>query len=220
MNISISSGAVRVLNTLEEAGFEAYVVGECVRDSILGRKPFGWDVTTNATLEDLKTVLPEAEVFSEKFGVVRLEYIEEAKVEGEVVEVGVIVDVAPYRKEAKYVEGLLVDSTRAETIEDDLSHRDFTINAIAENHTSLADAFEGKEDIRKKLVKTVGDADRVFKEDPICIENYIKLDDNDIWTSLKIWCEHEDAILSTLSKGIINRNLFKVEVSEKPISKE
>ena len=62
--------------------------------------------------------------------------------------------------------------------------------------------------------------DRVFKEDPICIENYIKLDDNDIWTSLKIWCEHEDVILSTLSKGIINRNLFKVEISDKSISKE
>lgn len=59
-----------------------------------------------------------------------------------------------------------------------------------------------------------------FKEDANCLENYINLDDNDIWTSLKIWCEHEDAILSTLSKGIINRNLFKVEVSEKPISKE
>ena len=59
-----------------------------------------------------------------------------------------------------------------------------------------------------------------FKEETNCLENYINLDDNDIWTSLKIWCEHEDAILSTLSKGIINRNLFKVEVSEKPISKE
>lgn len=59
-----------------------------------------------------------------------------------------------------------------------------------------------------------------FKEEENCLENYINLDDNDIWTSLKIWCEHEDAILSTLSKGIINRNLFKVEVSEKPISKE
>ena len=175
MLVKLPKEVGKVMTRLQEAGFEAYVVGECVRDSILGRKPFGWDVTTNATLEDLKTVFPEAEVFSEKFGVVRLEYIEEAKVEGEVVEVGVIVDVAPYRKEAKYVEGLLVDSSRADTIEDDLSHRDFTINAIAENHTSLADAFEGKEDLRKKLVKTVGDADRMFKEDPIKMIRAIRL---------------------------------------------
>ena len=59
-----------------------------------------------------------------------------------------------------------------------------------------------------------------FKENPICLENYIKLDDNDIWTSLKIWSEHPDTILSTLSLGIINRKLFKVEVTDKPISKE
>ncbi len=59
-----------------------------------------------------------------------------------------------------------------------------------------------------------------FKNKDICLEYYTKLDDNDIWTSLKIWCDHPDIILSTLSKGIINRKLFKVEVSEKPISKE
>ena len=175
MLVKLPKEVGKVMTRLQEAGFEAYVVGECVRDSILGRKPFGWDVTTNATLEDLKTVFPEAEVFSEKFGVIRLEYIEETKIDGETVEVGVIVDVAPYRKEAKYSNGLLVDSTRAETIADDLSHRDFTINAIAENHTSLEDTFDGKEDIRKKLIRTVGDADRTFKEDPIKMIRALRL---------------------------------------------
>ena len=60
----------------------------------------------------------------------------------------------------------------------------------------------------------------IFKSSPICLENYIKLDDNDIWTSLKIWCDHPDTILSTLSQGLINRKLFKVEVSENAVSKE
>ena len=59
-----------------------------------------------------------------------------------------------------------------------------------------------------------------FKNDPICLENYIKLDDNDIWTSLKVWCNHPDVILSTLSQGIVNRQLFKVKVSETNITKE
>ncbi len=68
------------------------------------------------------------------------------------------------------------------------------------------------------LSNDIGAAD--FKEDPICLENYIKLDDNDIWTSLKIWSEHPDTVLSILSKGLIDRHLFKVEVSEKTISKE
>ena len=59
-----------------------------------------------------------------------------------------------------------------------------------------------------------------FKSSPICLENYIKLDDNDIWTSLKIWCDHPDTILATLSQGLINRKLFKVEVTENAVNKE
>lgn len=59
-----------------------------------------------------------------------------------------------------------------------------------------------------------------FKNNSDCLENYIKLDDNDIWTSLKIWCEHPDTVLSTLSQGIINRRLFKVNVTDKNITKE
>ena len=143
----------KVMTRLQEAGFENYVVGECVRDSILGRKPFGWDVATNATLEELKTVFPEAEVFSEKFGVIRLEFIEEVQSGGELIETGVIIDVASYRKETKYVNGLLVDSSRADTIADDLSHRDFTINAIAENHTTLADNYGAEKTLERSLLE-------------------------------------------------------------------
>ncbi|MBE6281851.1 MAG: HD domain-containing protein [Bacteroides sp.] len=64
---------------------------------------------------------------------------------------------------------------------------------------------------------------RITKEDfynnPLCLENFIQLDDNDIWTALKVWSNHEDKVLSTLSKGLINRNLFKVEIASTPLSK-
>lgn len=64
---------------------------------------------------------------------------------------------------------------------------------------------------------------RIIKEDfynnPLCLENFIQLDDNDIWTALKVWSNHEDKVLSTLSKGLINRNLFKVEIASTPLSK-
>lgn len=64
---------------------------------------------------------------------------------------------------------------------------------------------------------------RIAKEDfynnPLCLENFIQLDDNDIWTALKVWSGHEDKVLSTLSKGLINRNLFKVEIASTPLSK-
>ena len=64
---------------------------------------------------------------------------------------------------------------------------------------------------------------RITKEDfynnPLCLENFIQLDDNDIWTALKVWSGHEDKVLSTLSKGLINRNLFKVEIASTPLPK-
>jgi HD superfamily phosphohydrolase len=60
----------------------------------------------------------------------------------------------------------------------------------------------------------------VFYNSPDCLENYIELDDNDIWTSLKVWCSHPDVVLSTLSQGMVNRRIFKVEISTEPISEE
>ncbi len=57
-----------------------------------------------------------------------------------------------------------------------------------------------------------------FYNNPICLDNFIQLDDNDIWTSLKVWCNHPDIVLSTLSQGLINRKLFKVEIQSSPIS--
>ena len=59
-----------------------------------------------------------------------------------------------------------------------------------------------------------------FTNDPVCLENFTSLDDNDIWTSLKAWCKHSDKVLATLSNGMINRNIFKVEISSQPISLE
>ncbi len=177
MLVKLPKEVSRVLSRLKDAGFEAYVVGECVRDSVLGKRPYGWDVTTNANINQLTEVFPEAEVFSKKFGVVRLEYIEEIEnKEGEVQgEEGIIIDISTYRKDAVYSNGLLTDASMAETIEDDLSHRDFTINAIAENGTDLCDVFQGRDDIRKKLVRTVGDANLVFKADPIKMFRAIRI---------------------------------------------
>ena len=59
-----------------------------------------------------------------------------------------------------------------------------------------------------------------FYNNPDCLENFIQLDDNDIWTALKVWSTHTDKVLSTLSTGMINRNIFKVEISSEPISED
>lgn len=169
MLVKLPKEVSKIMTRLQDAGFEAYVVGECIKDSFLGQKPFGWDLATNAGMPQLKEFFPEAEVLSEKFSVLRFEYIEEivdkdGEVEGET---GIIVDLGTYRQG----DNLLTDGSKevvfAAKVEDDLARRDFTINAIAENQTELVDPYDGKEDIRKKLIKTVGEADKSFKEDPI-----------------------------------------------------
>ena len=60
----------------------------------------------------------------------------------------------------------------------------------------------------------------ILNNNPECLENFIQLDDNDIWTALKVWSRHSDKVLSTLSASMINRNIFKVEISPNPISEE
>ncbi|MGN1414104.1 MAG: hypothetical protein ACI4WY_07655 [Anaerovoracaceae bacterium] len=145
----------KILKTLEGAGAEAYVAGECVRDSLLGENPYGWDVVTSAGSDKLRELFPEGKVISEKFGILRLEYIEEIyDKEGEFTgEEGLIIDVAPYRNSG--------------TIETELARKAFTIDAIADSLSRISDPYEGREDIRKKLVRTIGDPDALFREQPL-----------------------------------------------------
>lgn len=139
---------------MEGAGFEAFVTGECVRGSLLGDEVFGWDVVCSADGEKLKELFPEGSVISEKYGILRLEYIDELYDEkGEFLgEEGLIIDVAPYR---------------SGTIEGELVRKDFTINAVADSPNKVVDPYAGREDIRKKLIRTVGDAEEQFCSQPI-----------------------------------------------------
>lgn len=144
----------KAMKTLENAGFEVFCTGDCVRAGLLGEDVFGWDIATSASGEKLKELFPEAEVLSEKLGIVRLEFIEEVydKDGSFLGEDGVIIDVAPYRNGS---------------IEAEMARKDFTINAVADSPNKVVDPYEGREDIRKKLVRTTGDADRQFREAPI-----------------------------------------------------
>ena len=125
MLVKLPKEVGKIMGTLQQAGFEAYVVGECISDFMAGKKPFGWDVSTNARLEDMKRLFPEAETLSEKFEVVRFEYIEEVvdkdgDVEGES---GIIVDLAAYRAGGKYEQGRLTEANFVTTVADDLARR-------------------------------------------------------------------------------------------------
>lgn len=171
--IKVPKEVANVMKALTDAGFENYAVGECVLGSMMGEKPYAWDIITAAQYEDLSSVFPQAEVLSEKYSVLRRELVEEVTNEsGEIIgEEGVIIDIASYRKKNVGDETVSGEKIFADKAEDDLARRDFTIDAIAVNPyvsvNSIVDPYGGREDAKKKLVKTVGDADKAFKEEPI-----------------------------------------------------
>lgn len=168
-----------VAKTLQDKGFEAYLVGGCVRDLLLGRKPKDWDVTTNATPEQI------AEVFSNTFyeneygtvGVVN-EGVDPSTGSGQEMDPTLkVVEVTPYRLEGGYTDKRRPDTvTWSSKLEDDLKRRDFTINAIAlPLEGDMVDLFEGQVDLKKKTIRTVGDPDARFSEDALRMLRAIRI---------------------------------------------
>jgi tRNA nucleotidyltransferase (CCA-adding enzyme) len=181
-----------VTNTLEKAGFEAYLVGGCVRDLIIGNKPKDWDVTTNANPEQIISLF-EKTVYENTFGTVgvvvsstdakalvdkqeieekNVSHVTDPKSENEDLKVKtLIIEVTPYRIEAKYSDFRHPDEVRfSDKLEDDLKRRDFTINALALSHKGhLIDLFNGLKDIKDKILRAVGDPDDRFEEDALRI---------------------------------------------------
>lgn len=160
-----------VAGTLEEAGFEAYLVGGCVRDLLLGRTPKDWDITTNATPDQIQALFPET-YCNNDFGTVGVvnENVEDLRLK--------VVEVTPYRKDSEYSDKRRPDSVSfGVSLEEDLERRDFTVNAIAfrAKNATLVDLFDGEGDIRKKRLKTVGEADKRFGEDSLRMMRAVRL---------------------------------------------
>jgi poly(A) polymerase/tRNA nucleotidyltransferase (CCA-adding enzyme) len=150
-----------ILETLQQGGFQAYAVGGCVRDIIVGEEPKDWDITTNATPEKLQELFPE-HVYENAFGTVGVKT-------GSDNPALALVEVTPYRIEGKYSDKRHPDDVKfADKLEDDLSRRDFTINAMAMDlDGKIIDPFDGQKDLKKKLVRTVGDPEQRFSEDAL-----------------------------------------------------
>jgi poly(A) polymerase/tRNA nucleotidyltransferase (CCA-adding enzyme) len=150
-----------VCAALAQAGFEAYLVGGCVRDILLKREPKDWDVTTNAKPEEIQKLFEDT-VYENDFGTVGV------KTESEDPKLKVI-EATTYRIEGKYTDKRHPDEVRfAQTIEEDLSRRDFTVNAMAMDlKGEIVDPFGGQKDLKAKIIRTVGDADQRFSEDAL-----------------------------------------------------
>jgi len=170
VHIKVPTDIEMISQSLEKAGFEAYLVGGCVRDSLIGRTPKDWDITTNATPEQIQKIFPDS-FYDNNFGTVGIKN----KTENETLK---IIQITPYRKEGKYSDNRRPDKvTFSDKIEDDLSRRDFTINAIAYRTTTekIVDLCKGQEDISLKILRTVGDPDTRFKEDALRILRAVRL---------------------------------------------
>ncbi len=149
---------------LEKAGFKAYLVGGCVRDLYLGREPKDWDIATDARPEEVQKLFPES-VYENNFGTVGVKT--EAKDERLK-----IIEITTFRSEGRYTDKRHPDEVKfAQTIEEDLSRRDFTINAIAmdlaDPKREFIDPFGGEADLKKKLIRTVREPRERFNEDAL-----------------------------------------------------
>lgn len=164
IRIQVPEKAGHIIETIIKAGFEAYAVGGCVRDSILGREPQDWDITTSARPEQVKALFPRTVDTGLKHGTVT------------VLQGGEGFEVTTYR-----IDGAYEDNRHPKeviftpSLEEDLKRRDLTINAMAYNdRTGLVDIYGGMEDIRRKLIRCVGDPRERFGEDALRILRAIR----------------------------------------------
>ena len=159
--------SVRIaLDRLYSAGYEAYLVGGCVRDWVMGRVPSDYDITTPSTPDETKAVFEGFPVFlqGEKHGTVGV------IIEGEKLEI------TTHRRDGDYTDHRRPESvTFSRTLADDLSRRDFTVNAMAYSpHSGIVDLFDGREDVERKIIRCVGDPSRRFDEDALRILRAIR----------------------------------------------
>ncbi len=165
MTFSIPKEVSYVTEQLENSGFEAFVVGGCVRDLILNKSPKDWDVTTNATPEQIIAIFPRT-FYENTFGTVG---VVNEETEDETL---TVIEVTPYRIEGDYSDNRHPDTVIfSQKIEDDLKRRDFTMNSLAYSVSKkeIIDLFGGEKDIKDKIIRTVGDSVSRFKEDGLRI---------------------------------------------------
>lgn len=160
----------KIIKDLKAAGYEGYIVGGCVRDLLMKKEPKDWDITTNATPEQILKVFKNAK-YENEFGTVLLPIRATAKKGEEKGALEDVVEITTYRSEQNYSDRRHPDTVRFETeLDKDLERRDFTINALAldpADHDKIVDLFGGQKDIKAKIIRAVGEPTDRFKEDAL-----------------------------------------------------
>ncbi len=200
MEIYLPQKVKFIIDKMYERGYEAFIVGGCVRDSILGITPNDYDITTNAKPEEIIDIFKDFKIIDNgiKHGTVGI------IIEKEVYEI------TTYRIEGEYENNRRPKNVEfALDIEDDLKRRDFTINAIAYNDKlGIIDKFDGIKDIKNKIVKTVGNPDERFNEDGLRLVRAIRF-------SSKLNFKIEDKTLKSIYKNVdIIKNISKERITD------
>ena len=158
-NIKLPDDVQFIIHTLQSHGFEAYAVGGCVRDSILGREPGDWDITTSAMPEETKALFDKTFDTGIEHGTITVLLNHEGY------------EVTTYRIDGKYEDSRHPkEVTFTRNLKEDLLRRDFTINAMAYNDKDgIVDIFGGMQDLEKHMIRCVGNARERFSEDALRI---------------------------------------------------
>lgn len=223
LSLEIPPEVSHVTETLKKANYKAFLVGGCVRDIILGRKPKDWDITTDAHPEDIIKLFPHT-FYENKYGTVGIvnEDTRDEKLK--------VVEVTPFRTESTYTDKRRPDTVSfSKDIEDDLLRRDFTINAIALNIEpegrgftgNVVDLHGGLKDLNSGIIRTVGSAHERLSEDALRIMRAIRLsaelDFNIEKETLEALKTHAP-LLSHIAKERIRDEFVRILMSETPMN--
>lgn len=215
MKINVPKEILGVYSKLKESNFEVFFVGGCVRDILLNKEPKDWDITTNAKPEEIQKIFIDS-VYENNFGTVGIKTdSEDPKLK--------IVEVTTFRLEGKYSDKRHPDEIKfAKTVEEDLSRRDFTINAFALSITEgaapkIIDPFDGQEDLKNKLIRTVGNPEERFSEDALRLMRAVRFATELGWEIEKKTAEaikKQAGLLQMIAKERIRDEFLKIIMTE------
>ena len=203
--INLPPAVQTVILTLQKHGAEVYVVGGSVRDLLMNKPTKGWDFTTNATPQQILSLFPDS-YYDNKFGTVGVKMPDD------------IYEITTYRSEKGYKDHRHPDTVIwGKTLKEDLSRRDFTINAIAYDGKIVVDPFTGLKDIDNKLIRAVGNPQKRFTEDALRMMRAIRIASQlgfQIEQTTSGAIVNHAALLTEISKERVRDELLKILVSE------
>lgn len=211
MVIQLPEKVKHIINTLQAAGYEAYAVGGCVRDCILGREPEDWDITTSAGPEEVKKLFPRTVDTGIVHGTVTVMLQKDG------------FEVTTYRIDGEYEDGRHPKEVIfTADLQEDLRRRDFTINAMAYNEREgLVDLFHGTDDLKAGIIRCVGDAKERFTEDALRMLRAVRFSGQlgfSIEKSTKLAMKMLAHNLEYISAERVQAELVKLAVSPHPDS--